>query len=86
MYPIANQNTEAECTNCNNFLPKAPEAEEDCTMALSLEPGNVKAFFRRGLARKVGFLQDVVFVQCSDAVLLLFIILLLCRDAVWGPG
>jgi len=46
-----------KCINSTDFLPKAREAEEDCSMALHLEPKNVKALYRRGLARKVSFCE-----------------------------
>lgn len=38
---------------CYIKLNKAEEAEADCSKALSLEPENTKAFYRRALARKM---------------------------------
>ena len=38
-------------------------AEEDCNVALTLEPQNVKALYRRALARKVSaHYHDIVFI------------------------
>ncbi|XP_076467629.1 sperm-associated antigen 1-like [Babylonia areolata] len=37
---------------CYLKLNKAKEADEDCTIALALEPNNCKAFYRRALAKK----------------------------------
>lgn len=36
---------------CLLKLKRFPEAERDCTTALLLDPGNHKAFFRRGVSR-----------------------------------
>ena len=41
-----------DLTTCSLSQPRS--AEGDCNKALSKEPGNVKALYRRGLARKVG--------------------------------
>ncbi|KAK7476480.1 hypothetical protein BaRGS_00032315 [Batillaria attramentaria] len=38
---------------CYIKLNKGPEAEADCSKALSLEPNNTKAYYRRALARKM---------------------------------
>eukprot|EP00112_Aurelia_sp_Birch-Aquarium-sp1_P014394 Seg3104.2 transcript_id=Seg3104.2/GoldUCD/mRNA.D3Y31 product="Sperm-associated antigen 1" protein_id=Seg3104.2/GoldUCD/D3Y31 len=46
---------------CHLKLNKAKKAEVDCSKALEIQPGNIKAFFRRGLARKaIGRYRDAL--------------------------
>ena len=38
---------------CSNLSPQYSEADVDCSQCLELQPNNVKALYRRALARKV---------------------------------
>ena len=53
---------------CNEYLTalQPTAAVEDCSRALELEPGNIKALYRRGVARKVSQSICTVYVWSNN--------------------